>query len=614
MAQIDEKILKENEIDANKQMINACLFSAVLLFLLWLGYITKLFPLRSYNLVHIVMPINIIILGTTFLYKKSKFIEYPRFKYFVMYIFMSVVFIINSIVPKHGIMAWAICIILSNHFYDKKFSTKVYVYSLIMMLLGIYLGMFIGEYDNNLLTEGKIVLDNVTGEYIINYPDTVKDRWEFLIELRRNGEDRFLKVFMYYYLSRAVILSIIFFVSQSLNKRTFKLLKDESDSTADKQRLETELSIARDIQFANLPNNTYHKGTSSIIAEVIPAKEVGGDLYDYYILDDDHIAILIGDVSGKGAPAAMFMMKTITCFKNAISVKKKPSEILKEVNSSLCKNNDNMMFVTCFLGIIDLKNKKMIYANAGHNHPIIGHNKNYHYLKCNSGFLLGTLEFLPVIDEEVDIENGDVIFLYTDGITEARDANGGFYSEDRLINFFNNIEFNSLTHLQNELKDELFEYTKGAIQSDDITYLVFEFNGDEIYYETITTNSTKEEIEQLTTITKEFLNKYHLEKEISNILVVVDEIASNISKYSYGDSFGEIYYRIMYNVTKGEINLTFIDKGIPFNQLDVDRKQIDNVDVAPGGLGILIVKKLMDQSLYSHINNKNILQLRKKVK
>ena len=194
------------------------------------------------------------------------------------------------------------------------------------MLVCLYISLFIGEYDANLLGV-KEIKDGGALEIF-----GIKERFDLMHEQLVNGQNRYIQVFVYSYLPRALLFTIIFIVCNSLNVRTYKLLVEEINVNSEQEKTKTELEVAKDIQLATLPTSFVTSKDIEIQAELKAAKEVGGDFYDYFVLDDDHTAILIGDVSGKGIPAAMFMMKTITCFKNFMSASKTPAEIMKEVN------------------------------------------------------------------------------------------------------------------------------------------------------------------------------------------------------------------------------------------------------------------------------------------
>ena len=600
------KAFLENEIDANKQLVKSMVFAAILLFLMWIGYLTHLFKLNSYTSVNIFFPINIIICLSSIIWSKTKYFYKADFKYFLLFNFLVVIMILNIIVPKHGILGWAVCIILANHYYDPKCGRIIFITSVVAMLLCIYLGMFLGEYDPNLLGSGKVV------DGVIYQPDTIKERFDFVNEKIKNGENRYLKVFLYYYLSRAFFLTIVFFISNGLNVRTFKLLEKEVDEANTKKQIETELNVAKEIQLNALPATFINNKKLEILGELNPAKDVGGDLYDYLILDEDNVAFLIGDVSGKGIPAAMFMMKTITCFKNLTTIDKSPAQILYEINNALYLNNASSMFVTAFLGIINTKTGLLRYANAAHNKPILKRDKIAYFIPSEAGFLLGGFENMSYTDQELQLVPGDLISLYTDGVTEARNANGEFYTENRLIHFFNKFNFASPIELHFELKDSIQEFTNGFEQSDDITLLTIAYIMDEKTNHEILVNSSTSNVNELLEFCKKCIDEENIKKEIINdVSIVIDEIASNIFKYAYQNENGPIYLRFQHNITKQLIRLTFVDKGQYFNILDSNNKALDENyhDKKAGGLGILIVKNLAQEISYNRSNNKNIVTI-----
>lgn len=605
-----QDIFQENEINANKQMIKASIFSGFILLVIWLLYLLKFIPLKSYALVYIFFPINILLLFSTFFLQKTSFFYKKQFKYFLLLLQLIVYSIINVVVPKHGILLWALVLILTNHYYQPKFGKIIFIIALIMMFSSLYFGMIFGEYDSNLLGKGVIRYNDALEPYIYQ-PQRVKERIQMLEELLAEGENRYLKVFLYYYLPRAVSLVIIFFTSNALNIRTFELLEKETKINDEKKQIEAELNIAKDIQLAALPKELVNTKDVEMLAELISTKEVGGDLYDYFILDDDHIVIIIGDVSGKGIPAAMFMMKTITCFKAYTKLGKTPSEILKEVNRDLFEGNESGMFVTCFLGILNTKNGMFTYANAGHNRPIIGSNNKFRYLDCKSGFILGVMEDAMIFDETTYINKGESIILYTDGITEARNIDGEFYGDNRLIKFCNSKEFTSLLELQYDLKDDIHSFVGNANQSDDMTYLFLKYQGDPLYIDEIKRVTTRNNYSEFLEFLNKNLEKCQVKYLYQKLAIVIDEIYSNIFYYAYPEGSGDVYLRFMFNKKTKEVILTFIDKGVFFNPLDKDNKEVEQ-DSSLGGLGIMMVKQNVDSMAYNRLNDKNILTLKVK--
>ena len=607
----------KNEYDANKNMAFALLFAAVLLTLIWIAYITGIILLTKETrlVVDITFPIDIIILVSPMFYLKSKFLKKPRFKNFLLYSLLFVISILNIIIPKHAILGWAVCIVLANHYYNPKLGTKIYIMILVLMLISVYAAMFLGEFDSNLLTgqsdEAQGLIYNAY--FTEAFPDTPAGRYQYLHALKEIGQNRYITTFAYYYLARVVVISIVFFASNSLNKRTGNLLLSELRVSSEQSKTKTELEVATEIQKQTLPTEFITNKDVEIQAELKAAKEVGGDFYDYFRLDDTHIAILIGDVSGKGIGAAMFMMKAITCFKNIASINLTPKETLEKVNEKLIVGNDSEMFVTCLYAIINTENGKMVYANAGHTKPVVGKNKNFHFLNCNSGFLLGVMEDIFVIDEEYQLSHGELVTLYTDGITEARRSDGAFYGEERMLDLYNKKNYSCLLELHAELKDDIMTFVDNAPQSDDITYITLKYHGDEYVYEEKSYLGIQENIPKMLEFINSFASKYNFEKQfVNNLMVVGDEMISNIVRYGYKEIEGNVYIRLLYNIDNKEFVLTLIDIAPEFNPFKIEEKEIDSPSAKEGGLGILIVKKLMSEYAYDRINGKNIINLKKK--
>ena len=613
----------DNEADANKQMSLANAAAAIYMLVIWICYLTDIF--KTYSdvtrvLINVSFPIGILVLLTPLLYAfkfKNKLRE-PNYKYFVLFSFVFVITALNVILPKHSAIAWALCIFMCNHYYNPKVGLKVFIVVIIASFFAMFGGMFVGEYDANLLFGNKALEHLNSSDF---YAKGVAERFAKLNELYALGNgffdldyNRYLGSVVFYFLPRAVILLLVYLVSHALNKRTYKLLMSEISVNNEQAKTKTELEVAKEIQLATLPSEIASSKDVEIVAELRAAKEVGGDFYDYFKIDNDHTAIVIGDISGKGVPAAMFMMKTITCFKNFVAPNKTPSQILKEVNAALYDNNHMQMFVTCFLAILNKKTGELEFANAGHNPPVIGSNFKYRFLKCNAGFILGGLQDAFVVDEKITLQPGETITLYTDGVTEARNEKGEFYGEERLLNLFNSRDFTCLVENHHALKDDMAKFTDNYEQSDDITVISLKFQGDDCVVKENCFDGKLENVAK----GLEFVERFCDEEKISldfknNLLVVADEIYSNIVKYGYDNNGGDVFTRLLFNRDKKEFVITIIDKAPAFNQLEVNNSPVegDADAIQIGGLGILIVKKIMSRFAYDRINNKNILVLRK---
>ena len=605
-----------NEADANKHMSFANAIAGAYMLLIWIFYLTGFFKIHSditRILINVSFPITILVLFTPLLYVfvfKDK-LKKKGYKNFIIFTFILVIAALNIILPKHTVIAWALCILMTNHYYNAKIGTGVFIFVSLLAIPCMYASMFVGEFDANLLLGNDVLQDG----YAL-YSEGPVARYEMLNQLLELGYNRYVDCLLNYYLPRAFILFLVYYVSFALNRRTYKLLVDQILVNSEQQKSKTELEVAKEIQLATLPSEMDTSKDIEIVAELRAAKEVGGDFYDYYKIDDDHLAIVIGDISGKGVPAAMFMMKAITCFRNHVGPNKTPAEILRAMNATLSDHNHSQMFVTCFLAILDKKTGELKFANAGHNPPIIGSNLKYRYLKCKTGFVLGALPEAVVFDESIKLENGESIMLYTDGVTEARNEKGEFYGEQRFLDFLNSRDFTCLVEAHHALKDDMERFVGDADQSDDITILTLKFHGDECYYVEKKFDGKMENIAGALDFVGEFCDTYNLPIDFKNsLLVVADELYSNIVKYGYKDNGGEIFSRLLFNKDKNEFALTIIDKAPAFNQLDINNSPLegDPDKMKVGGLGILIVKKIMTQYAYDRINNKNILVFKKKL-
>jgi sigma-B regulation protein RsbU (phosphoserine phosphatase) len=253
------------------------------------------------------------------------------------------------------------------------------------------------------------------------------------------------------------------------------------ETTAAKERIENELKIAQRIQMSFLPKKFPpfpEKEAFEIYAMIEPAKEVGGDLYDFFLLPEDHIFIAIGDVSDKGIPAALFMAVTKTLMKGIAAYGIEPADVLVKVNRELCKDNDSMMFVTLFCGILNCKTGELTYSNAGHNPPLMIHSdKRSEWLHVPKGLVLGAMEDADYKTEKTVLYPGDTIFLYTDGVTEAMNSTKNMYSDKRLQATVEESNVESAEFLVRHIMQSVKDFTGNEIQSDDITILAVQFKG-----------------------------------------------------------------------------------------------------------------------------------------
>ena len=260
-------------------------------------------------------------------------------------------------------------------------------------------------------------------------------------------------------------------------------MKNLTQVTAEKERISTELNVAKDIQLSMLPHDfNFGRNDFDIYATTNAAKSVGGDFYDFYLLDENHLAITIADVSGKGIPASLFMVISKTVLKNFATFATAPDDyaaVISCANNQLCQGNDEMMFVTVFFGVLEIDTGKFIFVNGGHNPPIIYHaeSNSCEYLSVKKNFVLGGMEDVPYKQQETTLQRGDLIFTYTDGVNEAMNIDNEEYTSERLLKFMNSTNCKAdLKELLAAVKSDVAKHVGAAEQSDDITMLALRRN------------------------------------------------------------------------------------------------------------------------------------------
>ena len=269
----------------------------------------------------------------------------------------------------------------------------------------------------------------------------------------------------------------------SMTANLEKYIHDLTAVTAEKERIGAELNVATQIQKDMLPNifpAFPERQEFDIYASMDPAKEVGGDFYDFFMVDASHLAVVMADVSGKGVPAALFMVIAKTIIKNQALTGDPLGQVFERANDQLCENNGEGLFVTAFMGLLDLNTGDFTYVNAGHNAPLLRRKDgNYEYLQMEPGFVLAGLDGMQYESSHLKFGKGDTLFLYTDGVTEALNPNEELFGEDRLREALNDDRGRDLqvSKLLPYIRSALEEFARGAEQADDITMLGITYRG-----------------------------------------------------------------------------------------------------------------------------------------
>ena len=613
MDTLEIETLKRNEVNANKSLAIGSLFTAGVLLILFILYVTGAFYVSPKALVNIYVsfPILFALLVSAFFTSRTRLVENPRFKYGLIIQYILVMFVLNVLLPKHAIMGWALSLVIMTHYYNPKVSIFTFITIAILMFVAIYLGMLYGEWDANLMGGsgqfGKIIIDGV--EIDIDNA-TYEQRVSYLAYLRDNGDNRFLKAFLYYYLPRLLILGLITQTCYLLSGRASRLLKEETEQAKRNQKLEGELEVAKSIQDSVLPRSNLETTRENVYAIMDPAKEIGGDFYDYFYIDNNHMAFVIADVSGKGIPGALFMMKAEALIKSlALTLKTDTAHIMERSNFSLCQNNKSNMFVTCWLGILDLSNGELRYTNAGHTDPLLSTSKGIDFIRGHHGVVLGAVENTKYKENVIKLERGERVILYTDGVTEAHNKKDELFGEARLLEFARNKMKDNAKDIIHDLREELNVFSEGLEQFDDITMLVIEYQKGALLMESKIFKADVKELDNLFEYSRSLLEVLDFPKrDIIMINTALEEVFVNVAKYAY-EGTGEV--EVTLSNDKNKVTFVFRDSGRAFNPLEKEDPNlaVNAEDREIGGLGIYMVKNIMDETFYEYKDNHNVLTL-----
>ncbi len=385
-------------------------------------------------------------------------------------------------------------------------------------------------------------------------------------------------------------------------------------------RIDQELEYAKEIQYSALPSTfpPYpEQNHFDIYAQMFTAKEVGGDFYDFYMLDDYTIAFLIADVSGKGIPAALFMMTAKTTIKDLAERGLPVNEILREANEKLCKGNKAGMFVTACMGILDLRTGKLQFSNAGHNPPLMKHKDGtFEYLRVKPGFVLAGMEGVHYRLNEYILHPGDRIFFYTDGVTEATSGEKKLYGEERLKDFLNTHNQMTSKELLHAVKSNIDFFVDRAPQFDDITMLMFDYFGGAAMKEERVFSADINALSEVQGFFEKLLEQLACPMKIQiAVSVAIEEIFVNIANYAYPTGNGKVAAGFTFEPESRIATFEFRDRGVPFDPLKQKEPDItlSAEKRAIGGLGILITRKTMDRVTYRYEGGENILTMQKNI-
>ena len=375
---------------------------------------------------------------------------------------------------------------------------------------------------------------------------------------------------------------------------------------------ETELNVAKNIQEGILSADFPDNESYAVYADMTTATEVGGDFYDYFLIDETRLAIVIGDVSGHGMAAALFMTLSKTLIQVYAQIHSATDKTFELTNRYLQRSNPAKFFVTSWIGILDLTTGTLSYSNAGHNYPVlIRSGKEPEFLSDKPNFVLGRKRLVRYREKRTKLRPGDKLVLYTDGVTEAQDAEERFFGDDRLLAVISREKERGQEGIVTAVRQAVNDFENGKDHYDDATILALSFKG---YLQVEPMESkrfylTVETFDSVTEYVTEQCEKAGCDSDtVGKIEIATSEILANIESYAY-ENGGEI--EILTKCRDHRMTVVFKDQGKQFNPMQVQEPDV-NMPLSkrkPGGLGIFIVKKLMSETGYTYENGQNILTI-----
>lgn len=466
----NQAILKENEKNANRMMTMILNITIVIVAITWLLFETGFFYIR----IHFreLMIFNIVLMATVSWLSRKNNHEKDWIKYALMGAFTVVYAVTTSALTYNVALLVVVPIVLSVRYFDKNYTRFIGLLTIIVFFIAYVYGANHGMLDMNfvqyapgttIVTNEKMWLD-----------DAVKGiPYDGMLMIKNTMISNYFVKMLQYIIIAAVSIRLVDHCQEIMEKQ-----RNLTESTA---RIGTELNLAKRIQADMLPNlfpAFPDREEFDLYASMDPAKEVGGDFYDFFMIDDDHLGLVIADVSGKGIPAAMFMMFSKNIIANNAMLGKLPAKALEDANNSICKNNSEEMFVTVWLGILEISTGKVVAANAGHEYPAIkSADGGFELFKDKHGLVVGGMEGLRYREYELQLEPGSKIFVYTDGVPEATNADEEMFGTDRMIGALNTDPGAAPKQILKNVRSAVDDFVKDAEQFDDLTMLCLEYRG-----------------------------------------------------------------------------------------------------------------------------------------
>lgn len=465
--------LWQNEIQANMFVARILLYTAVIALIIIVLSALNVFTIQSSVLMRYLgfAIVEMVVPALICFYLKG---ERPWLKVLLMVAYVVVLARLHMVLGHNIVLCLVFPVALSVRYYSRPLTSLVAALTILTYLAASYYGITrgISRVDLNMV--------DLPAGTVLNFPEFMSLRKAIDPALIDNHQ-LFLHFLQHSFLPKLILFSMIAIICTMIAEQGRKTIYAQKAETEKTERLATELNLATDIQANVLPNIFPvfpERKEFDLHASMTPAKEVGGDFYDFFFVDEDHIALVMADVSGKGVPAALFMMVARTLIKNRAMMGGSPAEILCDVNNQLCEGNVAELFVTVWLGILEISTGKGMAANAGHEHPVLRRKDDeFALVEYRHSPAVAAIEGMKFKEHPFELKPGDTLFVYTDGVAEATDSSNELFGTDRMLDALNKDPDAMPEQILINVKDGIDEFVKGAEQFDDITMLCLRYNG-----------------------------------------------------------------------------------------------------------------------------------------
>ncbi len=584
-AEIDNELFLKNELEANRLVTKLLMFYVVIFCLLIpLSHVKGLLDFDNFLLeIPIAAAVCIVPIAIFYVLKNNT----TWMKYLLIFSLVIVGAIADVFFSYYAWILMICPVFISSRYYSVNFTTIVAVLTLVLYLIASIFAYYgelntigFSNYRNRNLGFGHY--EDMTSYLATHY---------------------FIKSFFY-------VIPMVISILHANNGR--RMVRKQASVTNKVSEIQFEFSTAEKVQQHVLPNVAILSDLDSLDVSAImkPAKQTAGDFYDFFKVDDNTLAIIVADVSDKGLPAAMLMMEVKHVLHSLCMATKDLQCAVSQTNTTLCQQNVDSMFVTAWVGFIDLSVGICSYINAGHIPPIIvDKNGNTRFVEAEPQPIIGAVDNVEYAVNTFELLYDETLFLYTDGVTDALDSKGERYEFQRLLSVLK-CPTNSTRELCENVIQSIRNFSQQTEQFDDITLLAIKNRKDTCKQDEKIVPAIPESVEKINDWILSNLQAY-CKIEETNMLVMsaVDDILSNIVDYAYENHDGNMTIRMSLN--SSSISLIFIDSGKEFNPLNSDSPDLNDMERI-GGLGIYLIKNLMDDVRYEYVDNKNILTVVKR--